>query len=129
MKWNEIVTNAETIKKTMEKNKKLASIKGYNYAELLYVFCKAVQNPGKSQAYKKVSKPKKPVGGDFNKNITKNGYTALAKKTVAYIDKEGVCPNYIKYDDALKIRPRLLVYALAKVIVYYDTHNYSTKIP
>lgn len=123
MKWKEIVTNAETVKKQMEKNKKLASIKGYTYAELLYVFCKAVKNPGKSQAYKKVEKAKKPTGTNVNKTLTKKEYLALAEKTIGYIDKNGICPNSIKYTSEIKLRPRLLLYCLAKVIVYYNSHK------
>ena len=42
MKWKTIVSNAEKIKKQMEKNQTLATISGYNYAEILYIFAKAV---------------------------------------------------------------------------------------
>ena len=122
MKWKSIVTNAETVMKGIKKTKKIPGVKGYNYAELIYIFSKAVQNPNKDVADKKVSVAPNPSGNTINKNLTKKEYLELAKNTVKWIDDRGVAPNYNVYQK-YHVRPRLLLYCLCKIIVYYDEHS------
>jgi len=122
MKWKDIVKNADTVKKYISANKKLPTIKGYNYAELEYIFCKAVQNPKKDVTDKKVELPPNPSGNTINKNLTKKEYLELAKNSLKWINDKGVAPNYNIYQN-YHIRPRLLLYGLAKIIVYYDENS------
>lgn len=122
MKWNTIVSNAEKVKKSVEKDKKLPSVKGYNYAELLYLFAKAVRNPNKDIADKKVSVAPNPSGNNIEKNLSKDDYQKLAKYTIEWIDDRSVCPNYTTYG-SYHIRPKLQLYCYSKIIVYYYEHS------
>lgn len=122
MKWKEIIYNASKIKKGIETNNKLPKIEGYNYAELIYVFSKAIQSPNKAQSYKKVAIATNPRGNTISKNLTKKEYLSLAERMVKWIDEHDKCPNYITYDK-YHIRPRLFLYCLSKIIIFYYHHS------
>ena len=122
MKWKNIIKNAEKIKKGIETENRLPTIEGYNYAELIYVFCKAVQSPNNPQAYKKVAVAPNPTGNAIKNNLTKKEYITLTKNVVKFIDERDKCPNYVTYQK-FHIRPRLLLYCLSKILVFYHEHN------
>ena len=122
MKWKNIVSNANKIKKQIETNKQLPTIKGYSYADLIYIFSKAVKTPNKDITDKKVSKAPSPSGNNISKNLTKAEYQKIAQNNIEWINDRGTCANYSIYQN-YHIRPRLLLYCLSKIIVYYDENN------
>lgn len=122
MNWEEIVKNANTIKKHVEKNGELPTIKGYNTAQLCYILAEAVQNPKKTIPNKKVSNAPNPTGNGINKNLTKNEYQTLAKNTNIWIKERGVAPNYTMYQNYM-VSIRLQTYCYAKIIVWFDEHS------
>lgn len=122
MKWKDIVANAEKVKKGVEKNKKIPTIKGYSTAQLCYIFAKAVRNPHKDISDKKVSPCPNCTGNSIEKNLTKSEYQKLAKYTIDWIDERGVAPNYTTYQNYM-VSIRLQTYCYAKIIVFYDEHS------
>ena len=122
MKWKDIVTNAETVKKGVEKEGEMPSIKGYNVAQLCYIFAKAVRNPGKDIADKKVSNCPDCTGSGINMNLNESEYKTLAKHTIKWIDERGVAPNYTLHGKYM-VSIRLQTYCYAKIIVWYDEHS------
>lgn len=126
MKWKDIITNAEKVKKEVEKNKNLPTIKGYTTAQLLYIFAEAVRNPNKEIPDRKVSPCPDCTGSSIEKNLTRNEYQTLAKHTINWIKDRDVAPNYTSYQNYM-VSVRLQVYCYAKIIVYY--HEHSNTLP
>jgi len=122
MKWKDIVVNAETVKKGVEKKGEMPSIKGYNVAQLCYIFGEAVRNPGKDIADKKVSNCPDCTGSGINMNLNESEYKTLAKHTINWIDERGVAPNYTLHGKYM-VSIRLQAYCYAKIIVWYDEHS------
>lgn len=122
MKWKNIVKNAETVKKGVEKEGEMPSIKGYNIAQLCYIFGKAVRNPGRDIADKKVSNCPDCTGSGINMDLNESEYKTLAKHTINWIDERGVAPNYTLHGKYM-VSIRLQVYCYAKIIVWYDEHS------
>lgn len=118
MKWKNIVANAKTIKAGVEKNGAMPTIKNYSTAQLCYIFAKAISSPGKDVSDKKVGNCPNCTGTGINKNLTRNEYLNLAKRTVAWFDKYGVAPNYSSYQNE-KVSIRLQTFCYAKIIVWY----------
>ena len=122
MKWKEIVTNANTIKKGVEKNGEMPTIKGYSTAQLCYIFGEAVRNPNKDVADRKVSPCPDCTGSAIDRNLTRNEYQKLAKYTNDWIRDKGVAPNYTTYQNYM-VSIRLQTYCYAKIIVWFDEHS------
>ena len=127
MKWKDIVSNAEKVKKGVEKNKKIPTVSGYSTAQLLYIFGEAVRNPKHDVTDKKVSPCPDCTGSGIEKNLTKNEYQKLAKYTNDWIRSRGVAPNYTSYQNYM-VSVRLQVYCYAKIIVYYNEHSNTLPI-
>lgn len=122
MKWKEIVVNAETVKKGVEKNGEMPKVKGYSTAQLCYIFGEAVRNPNKDVADRKVAPCPDCTGNAINRTLTRNEYQKLAKYTNDWIRDKGVAPNYTTYQNYM-VSIRLQTYCYAKIIVYYDEHS------
>lgn len=122
MKWKEIVTNANTVKKGVEKNGEMPTIKGYSTAQLCYIFGEAVRNPKKNVADRKVAPCPDCTGSAIDRNLTRNEYQKLAKYTNDWIRDRGVAPNYTSYQNYM-VSIRLQTYCYAKIIVWYDEHS------
>ena len=123
MKWKDIVSNAEKIKKSVENNQKLAGIEGYSFPYLLAIFCTAVKKPGKDVTLtKNYSNCAGCKGTNIYKNLTKKEYLDVAGRTLTWMDKNSKVPNYSSLGKEL-IRPKLLLFCLAKIIVFYNKNK------
>ena len=122
MNWSAIVSNAKKIKSNVAKNQKLGTISGYNSAEILYIFSKAVINPGKNVTLNhNYTNCAAPSGTAIYQQLPKKEYLDVAKRIVEFMDdkKHGYkSPNFITFKKD-RIKPRLAIFALAKIIVFY----------
>ncbi len=71
---------------------------------------------------KTVNNAPKPVESIKNGKIYKSGYLDLAKRVNAFIDANGVLPNYAN-SDLGKLRPENLIYIYSKIFNYYKVNN------
>ena len=121
-----IKTLANTVKKYIDKNKKLPSSitinsKKYTWPQLWYIFSYAVTNPGKSLTkVPSVKKSPKANGKVINEKITSSDYTDQAKRILQYIKQKGHAPNFVTtVKSKTRVRPRVSIDALARAVVYY----------
>ena len=117
---------ANTVKKYIDKNKKLPSTvtlsgKKYTWPQLWYILSYAVTNPGKSLT--KVPNVKvcnKANGKVINEKITASDYKDQAKRILQYIKQNGKAPNFVTtVKSKTRVRPRVSIDALARAVVYY----------
>ena len=87
-----------------------------------YYFAKSVLNPKKNVAKIAFNKASKPVGTKISRQVKKSEYLDMAKRLVAYVEKNHQLPNYITIGDH-KVRTRLYVLTFAKIIVSYSKNN------
>lgn len=130
----EIIEIAKTVKNNVEKKQKLPIITGYNYAEYGYLLAKSVISPGKSFTKIKVNKAPAPTGTGISRSIDKVDYIKLAKNFVNFVNKNKQAPNF-SYFLSYKIRPDVLIYCFAKIVVYYQEYkampnycNFNSKV-
>lgn len=130
----EINKIAKTVKDNVEKKQKLPTIAGYNYAEYGYLLAKSVISPGKDITKIKVKTAPNPTGTNISRSIDKPDYIKLAKNFVNFVNNNKQAPNF-SYFGSYKIRPKLLIYSFAKIVVYYEQHkalpnycNFNSKI-
>lgn len=130
----EIVNIAKTVKNNVENKQKLPTISGYSYGEYGYLLAKSIISPGKDITKIKVNKAPYPTGNSISRSIDKNDYIKLAKNFVNFINKNKQVPNF-NYFLTYKIRPKLLIYCFAKIVVYYNEHkklpnycNFNSKV-
>ena len=117
---------ANTVKKYIDKNKKLPStvtinkVK-YTWPQLWYIFSYAVTNPGKSLTkVPSVKKSPKANGKVINEKITSSDYKDQAKRIIQYIKQKGHAPNFVTtVKSKTRVRPRVSIDALARAVVYY----------
>ena len=130
---SEIKTMATTVKTYVEKNKKFptsvtVNSKKYNYGQVAYILCYAVNNIGKSLDVITVGNASSPTGDTINENIYKSDYTYIAKSTFEWIKKNKQCPNYATTKKSKKkLRPRVFIYMMARIIVFY--YNNKNTMP
>lgn len=78
---------------------------------------------------KNVGTPAKPIESIKDGNIVKSGYLDLAKRVNAFIDANGVLPNYAN-SNLGKLRYENLIYIYSKILNYYKVNkvlpNYVT---
>lgn len=125
---------AKKVKDNVEKNQKLPTIEGYNYAEYGYLLAQSVIHPGKDITKKTVSKAPSPSGNSISHTITKTNYVKIAKNFVEFIKNTGRCPNFTQFQTN-KLRPKLLIYCFAKIVVFYAENkkmpsycNFNSKV-
>lgn len=127
MKWSEIVSNSRKIKKYVDENQKELSIKGYGKGELAYILSKAVKNPGKDVKIEKSYKNCPDcTGNNIYKNLKKDEYLDVATRVIKWMDdkkNDYKAPNFVTYDKTSRISIRLLIYAFAKIIIFYQDNN------
>ena len=117
---------ANTVKKYIDKNKKLPStvtinkVK-YTWPQLWYIFSYAVTNPGKSLTkVPSVKKSPKANGKVINEKITSSDYKDQAERILQYIKQKGHAPNFVTtVKSKTRVRPRVSIDALARAVVYY----------
>lgn len=115
--YQQLLEKAKTCKSSVEKKQSL----GISY-RWSYYFAKLILNP--KQSVKKISlaDAPNPHGDYLSRQISKNDYLKMIKGYVEFIEKKGRFRNFADYGK-LHIRPRLLTYLLADILVYYDTHK------
>lgn len=125
---------AKKVKKNVEEKQKLPTIEGYNYAEYGYLLAQSVLNPGKDITKKQINKAPNPTGTAISRSIDKADYIKLAKNYITFVNNNGQAPNF-SYFKTYKIRPRLLIYAFAKIVVFYEENkklpiycNFNSKV-
>lgn len=122
IKWNEIVKIAENIKKGVETNAKIPSVKGYSQAQLLYIMGEAVRNPKKDVEVRKVSPCPDCTGSGINTDLSESEYKKLAYNTNEWIRDRNIAPNYTVHGKYM-ISNRLELYCFSKIVVWYDEHK------
>lgn len=117
---------ANTVKKYIDKNKKLPSSvtinsKKYTWPQLWYIFSYAVNNLGKSLTkVPNVKRCTKANGKVINEKVTSSDYKDQAKRIVQYMKQNGKAPNFVTtVKSKTKVRPRVSIDALARAVVYY----------
>ena len=127
----DIKTMASTIKTYVEKNKKFPSTvtvgkNKYTYGQVAYILSYAINNIGKSVEVFTVKNSAKATGDSINENLTKDDYKDVAKRVAKYIKTNKQCPNYVSTKKSKKkLRPRVFIYMMARIIVWYYNHNKS----
>lgn len=119
--YREIIKQARLLKKNVEKDQKM----GMN-SKWAYYFAKAIKKPNTN--IKKISfeETKNPVGDYISRDVAKADYLDMAKRLINYVenpsDDKKKMPNFVTYKGK-KVLPRLVAYAFAKVLVYYEDHK------
>ena len=127
--FKDIQTLAKNLKSHVEKKHALpASITigktKYTYPQIGYILAKSVNNIGKDITVIKVGKAQNKTGETVKFNVSKTDYKKLAKNYSEWIEKNKKLPNYSNYKNK-KIKQRVMIYSLAKIIVWYT--NKTTK--
>ena len=115
--YNEIINSAKKCTNNVSKNYKL----GVN-SKWAYYYAKSILNPKKDIKKIGFNKASKPTGTSISRQITKNDYTDIAKRLIAYVEKHHQLPNYITYGK-YRIRTRLYTLMFAKILVSYHKNN------
>lgn len=125
----EVYNIAKTIKQYVEKNKKFPSSitvnnKKYTWGQCAYILSYAINHLTGNLPLISSKNAPKSTGAKINEKIYPSDYRDQAKRITNYIKQKGVCPNYVTtVKSKTKVRPRDFIYAFAKIIVWYNTHN------
>lgn len=125
VKIKEINEIANTVKKSVDKNKKIPKISGWSWAQYGLILAQSVLNPGKDLAktYKsKVDYCPNPSGTYISRTIYEKDYKKIAKYVVNFVKENKRLPNYVQWG-SYKIRCKLYIYAFAKIVKYYADHK------
>ena len=114
--YKTILEKARIIKKTAEKEHKCVGTKWS------YYIAKAILKPNTAITKISFETAPKPHGDSIKAKIYKADYLNVAKRLIAFVEKNKTLPNYVKWNDK-KIRTRTYVYNLAKILVYYADHQ------
>ena len=115
--YKELISKAKTCQNNVKKNYEL----GINY-KWSYYFAKAIIKPKTDIKKGTFNDCKNPIGTYISRQISKADYLDIAKRYVAYIEKNKRFPNYATYKD-YQIRPRLLTIFFANILVSYDKNG------
>lgn len=123
VKWNDIVSGAQAIKKHVESKQSEKNLPGLNKGETLYVLSKAVKNPGKDVTINGaiVTCPECTGTGIAHK-FTEAEYKKVADKVITWFKTNVKAPNYITWVSE-KISVRLANYGFSKIIVFYEVEK------
>ena len=112
-KYSKILSKAQECKDSVKKDYKLGISKKWSY-----YFAKSILNPKKD--IKKIDFDKEPKHQQdkISRQISKADYTDVAKRLVTYVEKHKQLPNYVVYKN-FKIKPSILCYVFAKVLLHY----------
>ena len=115
--YKEIIKQATLLKNNVEKTQKM----GMN-SKWAYYFAKAIKKPNTSIKRISFEETSNPTGDYISRDVQKADYLDMAKRLINYVETNKKMPNYITYK-GIKVLPRLVAYAFAKILVYYETHN------
>ena len=116
--YKTIYQKAKIIKEKAEKNHEIVGTKW------AYYICKSIITPRKNiKSIGSFEYAPKPHGDSFNNSkIYKKDYISCAKRIVAFVEKNKMLPNFMKWGNK-QIRTRDYTYNMAKILVYYYTHK------
>lgn len=126
---NEIKSLANGLKEYIEKNKKFPTKytlnnKTYTYGQIAYILSYHINNLNKSCEVFKVAGAEHSNGDKVKEDIYADDYKDIAKRTSDWIKKNKMCPNYATTKKSKKrLRPRVFIYMMARIIVYYYKNN------
>jgi hypothetical protein len=83
-----------------------------------YYFAKAIIYPNKDVKKIKFDKASDPKQSKMSRQLSRVQYKQVALDLVSYVEKHKKLPNYVRFGN-YKIKPRLLTYAFAKVLLHY----------
>lgn len=121
MKVKDIIQNARNCKKNVEKLQKLG-VKD----NTAYYTCKVILGAKDTVKNITIKSPKEPTGDYLSRQISKANYVDMAKRLVAYVEKNKQMPNYItmgKY----KVEFKLYTYLFASALVTSVDTGYLPK--
>lgn len=128
---SQITDAAARVKAYIETNHKLPNyvtigtiqVKMPDFLKLLTAGTLQINNKtNTSITLKTVGSPAQPSESIASGNITKANYLDLAKRVNAFIDANGVLPNYAN-SNLGKLRYESLIYMYSKILSYYQTNN------
>ena len=111
--FDETVTRAKNIKNGVEKQYKL--VENIQWA---YFIAKQILEPKKNVNKWYIKPPSKPSGDNLSRQVLKKDYIDMAKRFVAYCDKNKEMPNYISLG-SYKMKPNDYIYMFSRILVYY----------
>ena len=115
--YKTIVKKAKEVKVTVEKEYKLP------HSTWTYYICKAILQPKTKVTKVEVNLAKTSTGDHFSRQIYKSTYMDMAKRLVAFVEKNHALPNNIKDNHNKLMKVRDYVYMFARILVYYDDHG------
>ncbi len=120
MKVEAIMKKAMTCKESVEKLQKIgvATTESYYFAKTIL--------GAKEVTELKIKNAPNPTGDYISRQIKKAEYVDIAKRLVAYVEKNKQLPNYVTYK-TYKIRPKLYCYLLAYAVVVSIQTGYLPK--
>lgn len=126
---SDVYSVAKKIKEYVEKNKKFPTSitvnnKKYTWGQCAYILSYAINHLTGNITLISSKNAIKSTGTKINEKIYPSDYKDQAKRISNYIKQNGTCPNYVTtVKSKTKVRPRDFMYAFAKIIVWYNTHN------
>lgn len=125
----EVYSIAKAIKEYVEKNKKFPTsitinkVK-YTYGQCAYILSYTINHLTGDLTLISAKNAASSTGVAINEKIYPSDFKDQAKRVAQYIKEHGKCPNYVTtVKSKKKVRPRDFIYAFAKIIVWYNTHN------
>ena len=115
--YKEITSKAQTIKTNVEKTYVIGLTLKWGY-----YFAKAITTPNKDITILTIKDPSGPTGTSISQQIVKADYLDMAKRIVAYVEKNKQIPNYVTYK-TYKISAPLYTYIFAKIIVWMNNNK------
>lgn len=133
---SDIIKIANNYKSYVEKNKKspgsiTVGNKKYSKRQCAYLFSAFILSPSKDVTLPSIATAKSPSGDSISENVLKSDYQDMAKRLIAYVDKNKKIPNFVTTKKSKKkVKITLCIYAFAKIVSYYGSHkampNYVT---
>lgn len=124
--YSKTLKYAKSIKKNVEKDYELGESPNW-----VYYFAKQIIEPKTNVKQMPIKSASKPSGDHLSRQIYKSSYLDLAKRLIAYVEKNKQLPNSLKFitktNKIYNIRLRDLVYMFARILVFYDENKQLPK--
>lgn len=135
MKTSLIIQEAKEVKAFVEKNKtlpKYCTIGGNEYSiyTTAYLFAKLLKNKNMSAInVVAIKAPTKKAKDNIKENIVSADYYDMVKRFVTYCEENKRVPAYVtSVKSKTQVSFELFTYCLAKIIVYYYSHNNTSPL-
>ena len=111
--FKEIVKQARLLKKNVETEYKM----GMN-SKWSYYFAKAIISVNTDVTRISFEESKNPYGTHISRQIPKKDCFDICRRLIKYVESNKKMPNYVAWGN-YKLAPRLLIYGLARMLIYY----------